>query len=606
MHPGPVIGAQFVQQGRALLVAFIPAPAADPQMVRPTMRLWSVHDGALLKEIEGPPFPLTPPRTSPDGNIIVALDALGRPRPLDLEAGRFGAPVVLQGASGITAIAPTSDGHVLAADGQQVGLWAWPSGARVRTFDLGSRWPEQLTVNAEGTRGAVAVGDRGDVALLMLDRQEPVRVLPGNGRSVVGLDLDPKGESVAIAEEGGTLRVHRFQGPRRFDPIQGGRGLFSADGQRIFVGYPTPSIHVVADGTRQASILSGWPGLIRVLDRGPALAVLVNQRHVVLTTLSGTPLHLEQTAGTARSSQAFGQLLDAPKGGVPRALTWAPAAGVSVWSGGGERVASGHEGLDLLGATALKGDQVALHHRSLDGAQITLVTLTDLDDVRRFPVRAESPSHLSTGPKGNRIFITSQGVDDPLWRADVRTGRGGRQTPDKGKWSTVCHGPDGQIAALVFSPAPGWRKTPSGSVYLWANHRAKGKRIILEVAGRLGRGRQPDLRTCAFTPSGRTLIVAGPNGIHFVDARRGRRRRKHIDLPDQLAFSMALSPDGRWLAAGDAEGAIRLWKTDDGAAGPTLRGHLDGVHHLHFSADGAHLLSMSADTTGLIWRLPPL
>jgi WD40 repeat protein len=68
----------------------------------------------------------------------------------------------------------------------------------------------------------------------------------------------------------------------------------------------------------------------------------------------------------------------------------------------------------------------------------------------------------------------------------------------------------------------------------------------------------------------------------------------------------AFSPDGRWLATGSEEGAIRLW--DLSPVDPTSRvfaldGHKGAVHGLAFSADGRWLVSGAADGTVRLWRL---
>ena len=75
---------------------------------------------------------------------------------------------------------------------------------------------------------------------------------------------------------------------------------------------------------------------------------------------------------------------------------------------------------------------------------------------------------------------------------------------------------------------------------------------------------------------------------------------------ERATRTAAFSRDGRWLATGSEEGAIRLW--DLSPIDPTslvfaLDGHKGAVHGLAFSSDGRWLVSGAADGTVRLWRL---
>jgi len=65
--------------------------------------------------------------------------------------------------------------------------------------------------------------------------------------------------------------------------------------------------------------------------------------------------------------------------------------------------------------------------------------------------------------------------------------------------------------------------------------------------------------------------------------------------------SVAISPDGSWLASSDAAGAIRVWTAVDGSHRTTLTGHAGAVNALAISPDGTWLASGSADKTVRLW-----
>jgi len=89
--------------------------------------------------------------------------------------------------------------------------------------------------------------------------------------------------------------------------------------------------------------------------------------------------------------------------------------------------------------------------------------------------------------------------------------------------------------------------------------------------------------------------------VQLWDLASGKERRRLRGHTDTVV-SVAIAPDGRRVAAGGADGTLRLWSLEEpGAAALLLKGHTAAVRSATFLPEGGSLLSGSADGTVRQW-----
>jgi len=87
-----------------------------------------------------------------------------------------------------------------------------------------------------------------------------------------------------------------------------------------------------------------------------------------------------------------------------------------------------------------------------------------------------------------------------------------------------------------------------------------------------------------------TLAGAMLHGVVFTEAF-------------DAVLSVAVSPDGRYAAAGSNSGQVRVWLVEGRVAHLTIRGHTDRVGAIAFSPDGETLATAGWDGTVRLWDL---
>ena len=107
----------------------------------------------------------------------------------------------------------------------------------------------------------------------------------------------------------------------------------------------------------------------------------------------------------------------------------------------------------------------------------------------------------------------------------------------------------------------------------------------------------------AFSPNGEFLAVGDADGTvslwQLADQQKLFTHKGHVGWVRSLAFS----PDSQWLASGSEDQRIILWDLANGCAFKVLEGHGDWVWSVAFSPNGKFLASSSSDRTIKLWDI---
>jgi WD40 repeat protein len=162
---------------------------------------------------------------------------------------------------------------------------------------------------------------------------------------------------------------------------------------------------------------------------------------------------------------------------------------------------------------------------------------------------------------------------------------------------TLKHG--GAISGLIFSP-DGKRLISTGLDHIAKVWDVAMGQVVLDL-----KGHTDEVRAVTITPDGQMPTTGGADRtVRIWDSATGNPLHT---LPTPAAVvSVIYSPDMRYLAAGCADGQVRLWLVRDQKVIATFHSHEGSVATMDFSPDAETLLTGSTDTTAKLWKVSEL
>ncbi len=514
--------------------------------------------------------------------------------------------------AGAVAISPDKQWVASGDEGGRVLLWDARTGKDVRELAGHNDRVMRLMFHPEGKWLASASLD-GTVRLWDPTTGTPVRSWKDHTAGVADVAFHPDGRFLASAGWDGQVLVRRLEGGETVRELQAPHPVavalaFDLKGDQLAVAgtrWDQGGIQVVAAGVRIWSTKSWETTVDFPIEAHAYLNSIVfrpTDGAMLLGSFGKVDVHDPTTGAKVGALQGPGgqhQAIDAT--GSVLATAW----GFLVYPGG--QVRSIFKADDLLtrdpttGATlrVLEGqaEPTADLAISREGGRLVTagvdgtVRLWDpARDPRSVVVRGEKVAWSQFSPNGGRLALSGKGRTIVY---DSSTG--------------------GRLAEIAGEGPVTWLPDGKALIVQGSRYEADSGRPLVKLEGDV----RPivvaishDGRRCAALEERRSPNHSDGPIVRIWDTADGRKKCQFTMPEKSGAFAMEFSPDGRFLATGDAAGSglgdqapgvPRLWDAESGSLVREFRGHTAAVYSLDFDPEGRLIASAGQDRTIRLW-----
>jgi WD40 repeat protein/serine/threonine protein kinase len=418
-------------------------------------------------------------------------------------------------------------------------------------------------------------------------------ILLEQSRPVLGLALSEDGQSLALANDDGTVQLYNLADNSTAAVGQHDSSViaaaFSPDQSRLATGSVDNSVRVwnLAEPGSEPLIFEGHTSSVR------GLVFLSDGRRLISgaddQTIRVWDLDNPESAGLVlpgHESRVRSLVLS------PDGLFVASANDdqtIRLWQvetlPEADRALTGHEASVL--AVLYSADGSTMFSSGADNN----VRLWDTTDYAQTGLLAGHTGRVrALDMAEGRNMLASAGDDSTIRLWDLGAGA---------ETAVVLEGHTGSVRAVRFSSDEQilYSAGDDGLIRAWDMNNPTAEPTVLAMV-------EGPIFSMILDPAGERLVAGGGDGRLYIWSLADPGAAPvvlegHSDRVNDLA----VSPDGRFLASASEDWSILLRQWADPTTEPTLlTGHLAGVRGLAFSPDGSQLVSTGQDTIVLVWN----
>jgi len=537
--PIEVVG-QLQHQGGVRALAFSPtdgkylATASEDGYAR----LWDVHSGSLVEEMQHDGAVATVAFTSDAHYLVTSSDKVVRVSDIggESKSGKSKIPDMLHPGR-VTALAIGANGRIAtisqpAGGISAVTLWDGLAGKKICVLDTHEE-TSAISFSLDGIRLATVASNGG---ARMWDAMS-CQLSPGYSGDVKLLTFGAAGQ-VATAGSDNSARV--------WNASTGGE-LFRLFGHKGNI----TSIAFSPDGKRLAT--ASTDGTVRTWSTLPRIALMDRMGHrdvIYRVSFSADG----KTVATA-SWDTTAKVWDAATGKELLTLSGHTKEVLGVaFSPNGRRIAtcSADNTAKVWDASSGKVLFTLVGH----GGQVRAITFS---------------------PDGKLLATASWDKTAKIWDASI------------GKELMILKGHTDHVEDVAFSPDGKWLATASSDMTAKVWEATTGK-----LRNTLSRHHYWVVGV-AFSPDGKRLVTASADRTARVWEIPSGTEIAVLFGHSGAVRSAVFSPDGKYLATASEDNTTKVWAADSGKAFMTLLGHADKVYAVTFSPDGSRLVTAGSD-----------
>lgn len=514
-----------------------------------TIRLWDLATGQLVDRLQGHGKGIVALAYSPDGTILASASADQTVLLWDTTTNQeLRSLIGHQGT--VRSVVFSADGKTIATagDDRTARLWDAATGRELRRLDGHQAEVLSVSLSRDG-RYLASAGRDQTIRLWDPATGQQKGIFKGHQGAITRVCFAPNGKILASSSIDKTIRLWK---------VPGGETIAVLKGHHMDVN----AVCFSPDGKTLASASSDHR--IRLWDVQTGKEVLRQPGH-------------QENAIALKFLDDGKTLISFSQDQTMRSWDWRRGVETHVSSWPDTSFAPPGELLPHFGLSPL-GNVIAL------GTQEGGIQLVDVASARKLRAMANrgGPVLATTMSPDGKLLVSSDGKTALAW--NVATGARLAALPDDVGCKYVVFAPDGKLLL------GGERNSR-----LWD---VKKNRLIHELPIPCA-----DVTSAMFSRDGSLLICGDTSGnVEIWDIAKRSKTRVLSGLAGYVS-SLALSPDGRLLAAGAWRG-IKVWELAGGQMRRAFAESPGDTNSLAFTPDGRALASGNGDNTILVWSIP--